>query len=356
MSDKDDKRPWSFDVSSLMVLINENEELNARLSQLSLVECLSAVPVIGLQTYIRSYDLLLEPGPFTYFSPYGCKSAPLRNMKLAMAINRGKLLQAKRFTVFRVPGTPQNKQSGIFSLIMAWTLATWILFGGLLAFTLLVPNRSWVGIASCTVITGWSIILRLVEHFNIKPEPVESENVTAKDSPDAIFIMGRNSSAFVLEGSRKSIKDWTARGLVYKSHPLGVPASVWQGCTRVGSLLVLLFIFTAIPNGTTMDQMAFIIINLLAQFNVVVVQKLSSWCYLEKLDKVVDVPVETRTHVYGELVRRFKDVEAKKNWVDVCGLLPRTDVWDEWKSAVMSDSTKDAKEVYQEVAKMHSKK
>lgn len=48
-----------------------------------------------------------------------------------------------------------------------------------------------------------------------------------------------------------------------------------------------------------------------------------------RLEKLIDKLVETRTHVYGDLIRRFKDVEEKKKWVEVSGLIPKTNVWDE---------------------------
>jgi hypothetical protein len=52
MAAKPDNQPWSFDVSSLMVLNGEGEELTYRLTQRSLMQCLALVPVVGLQNYV----------------------------------------------------------------------------------------------------------------------------------------------------------------------------------------------------------------------------------------------------------------------------------------------------------------
>ena len=86
-------KAWAFDVSALMVLIGEQEELRYRLAGRSLAECFVAAPVAGIQSYLRSYEILLDQSPTKYFSPYGCNSAPLRNMKLDNAIRQKGLLK-----------------------------------------------------------------------------------------------------------------------------------------------------------------------------------------------------------------------------------------------------------------------
>jgi hypothetical protein len=201
---------------------------------------------------------------------------------------------------------------------------------------------------------GWSILLRLVEYANVRPAPVNIMNITDSNSPDAIFIMGRDNSAFVLEGSRKDVKNWTGRGLVYSDHPLGISAGVWQTFTRLGSLLVLLFTFTVIPNGSTMDQVAFIFLNGIAQLNVIISQRLHSEACLEQLENVTDERVETRTHVYANLLRNFKDIDQKADWVAESGLLPKTHVWNEWRNQVVQDDLqKDPKVLYSEIHMRH---
>lgn len=350
MAASPDKQPWTFDVSSLMVLIGENEESNYRLSRRSLLQCISMVPVVGLQNYIRPYDLLLEPGTLNYFSPYGCKSAPLRNIRLTNAIRHNQLLRDQRYTVYRIPNktNPQSAASKAsarwYSLCLAaWVMFTWILFGGLLVFIILDPDTTWIGSATCGAFTGWSIILRLIERMNI--EPGEIPKVTDPDEHDAIYILGRSSAAFILEGTRRDIKRWTAQGLVYKSSgAFGIPPWLWQGFTRVGSLLMLLFIFSVIPNGSTMDQVAFIIQNVLAQLNVFLGQRLNSFCCLSELESVQNLHMETRTHMYAEVVRRFNTVNT--NWIEHSGLLPKTDIWDMWRAEIVEAVDCDAKDVY----------
>jgi hypothetical protein len=77
---------WSFDLSSFMVLVGEDEESNYRLMRRSIYELLSAAPVAGLQSYLRSYSTITDKVGPTYISQLGGKSAPLRNMRLANTI------------------------------------------------------------------------------------------------------------------------------------------------------------------------------------------------------------------------------------------------------------------------------
>jgi len=141
--------------------------------------------------------------------------------------------------------------------------------------------------------------------------------------------MGRNNSAFVLEGSHEDIKNWTTRGITYKSHTLGIPSSVWQEFTRLGSLLMLLFIFSSLRNRSTVDQVAFIILNGPVQLNVLIGQRLNSECYLAQLERLQNSQEQTRTHIYVNLIRRFKKIEHDKSWVDASCLLPKTEIWDQ---------------------------
>jgi hypothetical protein len=101
-----------------------------------------------------------------------------------------------------------------------------------------------------------------VEFIKIKPATIKESSVSKPEDPDAICIIGRNNSVFVLEGSHKDIKDWTSRDTL--------PAVTCQGFTPAGSFLVLLLVFSAIPNGSAMDQLAFILLDALGQINVLV--------------------------------------------------------------------------------------
>jgi hypothetical protein len=114
---------------------------------------------------------------------------------------------------------------------------------------------------------------------------------------------------------------------------------VWQGFTRLCSLMVLLFIFSAVPNRSTLDQVAFIILNVL------VGERLNNQCVLSCLDKIEDTRVETRTHVYAKLIQRFCDAETEKQWVYASEMLPKTKVWNAWKDRVVNNAD-DPKELY----------
>ena len=343
-------KDWNFNVSSLIILIGEDQELKYRLSRRSLLQCISAAPVVGLQNYIRSYELLLAPGALTYSSPYGCKTAPLRNWELENAIVRNKLLEDRKFTVYQIRSssqrTPRVQKYDI--LLSMWTVITWLYFGGVIVFTILAPETTWIGIANVTILTGWSVLIRLIEHVNIKPAPIDPSTVTDPDAPDAIVILGRNNSAFVLQGNRKDIKDWTTRGLIYENKSPAV-TNAMQTFTRLVSLLILLFIFSTVPNGHTMDQLGFIILNALAQANVLISQWLGSKRCLSKLDCCLDTPVPTRTHLYAMLITRFRDTQQKSQWVENLGLLPKTRVWDEWRDSIVAGNVHDAKQLYNEI-------
>jgi len=235
--------------------------------------------------------------------------------------------------------------------VVLWVLLTWVLFAGVLVFTILVPDTTWIGITNCAALTGWSVVLRLIEKANVKLAGIDDTKITNSEAPDAVYILGRNNSAFVLKGTRKDVKYWTTRGLRYQKATLGVPAGVWQFFTRMGSLLMLLFIFSSIPNGSTMDQVAFIILNGLAQINVLVGQRLNSACCMSELELVEKETPKTRTDIYGFLVRRFKGLEAQKAWIDASGLLPNTDEWKKWKVQALLDDGRDVNDIYEDIAK-----
>ena len=62
-----------------------------------------------------------------------------------------------------------------------WIVATWIVFAGILVFIILVPNTTWISVSTCTGFTEWSILLRLVEYFNIRPARVRRQDATDPD-------------------------------------------------------------------------------------------------------------------------------------------------------------------------------
>jgi hypothetical protein len=337
-------RNWNFDVSSLMVLIGEDTELQYRLSRRSFLQCICAAPVVGLQNYLRCYDFLFEPGTLNYQTPYGCAAAPLPSARLANAIKAKKFLEDGNFNVFSIPCRPRGPNRYDI-ILLVWCLATWFIYGGIVAFAVLAPNTTWVGIANVTLLTLWSIIVRLVEYVNMVPS--EAKDVDRTDGPDAIFMMGRDNSAFVLKGTRGDIKQWVTRGLIYKTDSSDTK-SFLQGVTRFTSLLVLLFIFSTLPNGHTMDQLSFILLNVVAQINVVFGQRLNSLSYIAQLgwDKNNSCKVRTRTEVWGKLIREFKTVHEKNGWIDAMDLLPRTEKWKTWKLEFLKDPNQDPKVLY----------
>jgi len=100
-----------------------------------------------------------------------------------------------------------------------------------------------------------------------------------------------------------------------------------------------------------MDQLAFIILNGLAQVNVLFGQILNSQLCLSNLVLVEKEEVETRTHVYGKVIRRYQDEDERRDWVKELSLLPRTGVWDEWKVAIKNDPSVYPKKLYDSINK-----
>ncbi|KAF1810034.1 hypothetical protein P152DRAFT_460848 [Eremomyces bilateralis CBS 781.70] len=202
---------------------------------------------------------------------------------------------------------------------------------------------------NCVVFAGWSIFTRVIEHFNVRPTEIEGSNVSEPDGPDAVYILGRSNSVFILEGSRRDIKTWTIAGLTYKDSVFP-SAVIWRALTRVGSFMVLLLVFTTIPNGSTTDQLAFILLNALGQVNLLLGQQLNSTCRLSELKLIERAKVQSRTEVYGMLLRRFKDVgNGVKDWLEKADLLPRTDAWKIWSRHVVEDYRIDPKVLYQSI-------
>jgi hypothetical protein len=143
----------------------------------------------------------LTPGAETYFSPYGVKSAPLRNIQLSNAIKINKLLEDGKYTVFEISTDSAhlkraNKRSR--TLLAIWTASTWILFAGLIVGICKIHRTTRVSLATCFTFTGWSILIRLIEYFNVVPSTSSNEHVNDPNALDAVFVMGRSNSAFVL--------------------------------------------------------------------------------------------------------------------------------------------------------------
>lgn len=330
---------WNFDISSFMVFLGEQEELDYRLMRRSWVECLSAAPVAGLQSYVRSTEHLLELVGQVYVSPYGGnRAAPLRNMRFSKAISELKLLRDGNCIFYRIPSSPRNPKGPILDLRkVLWTIITWIILLGL-AMTLILhrESSSWIGFANCFLFPGWSVALRTAEKCCTGLAPIQPSR---PNDHDAAVFLGRRNSCLVIEGSRADVSKWTGQGLRSKPDPISTHCQVFM---RFGSLAVLLFVFSTVPNGTFLDQITFIALNILAQVNVKVGSYLNASSTIASVELVSRTPMPTRTHVYGYLIRYF----GNGNWVDEVGLLPNSRAWRQWRKLVNTSSI-DAKELYE---------
>ncbi|KAI9822642.1 MAG: hypothetical protein M1827_000361 [Pycnora praestabilis] len=199
------------------------------------------------------------------------------------------------------------------------------------------PDIPGIGISISGSFLLWSMFLRIAEGHCIGP--VRFHSPTRPHDKDAVIFMGRRNSCFVLEGSREDVSRWTGLGLEQKEDRLAV---ILTNLMRFGSLLQLLFIFAVIPNGTTWDQVGFILFNALGQLNLLVCGRLGARRCMESLDKVSETEVGTRTHVYGELLRKFGDGK----WVETASLLPETDIWSRWRKLVLENRERDCKALY----------
>jgi hypothetical protein len=177
--------------------------------------------------------------------------------------------------------------------------------------------------------------------FNMKI--AEHKQLSSPKDPDEIVILGRRESCLVLEGTREAISKWTGQGVEPKS-------VVVEGIIRWGSFIVLLLIFILVPNGTTYDQMAWIMLNLLGQLNVKMSQWINTERSLQRLTEITPQKTETRTHVWGFLLRQFNLPRVKSNWVDHLNI-PKTEVWKIWQKKVTEEKKKDAKKLYDEIVK-----
>lgn len=160
--------------------------------------------------------------------------------------------------------------------------------------------------------------------------------------------MGRRNSCLVIEGSREDIARLTGFGLQIKQ---GTAYKIGEYASRLASWALLIFIFIAVPNGSTWDQVGFICLNLLGQLNNFLGTFLNSSRCFASLTKTLECPVATRTHVYGFMLRRFGDGP----WIDEVKLLPGTSTWRDWKQEILK-SDLDAKTVYNQCLKRKTEK
>jgi hypothetical protein len=335
---------WTFDLSSFMVLLGEDEELNYRLMRRSIYEILSAAPAAGLQSYLRSYTVITDKVGPIYISQLGSKSAPLRNLRLANTISSCNLLHDSRYSVYQIPASQDTRNNLTDVRSLLWMVATWIIAAAIMITLAILPDTSWIGIVNCAVLPGWSIALRVIESHCTY---IATNSPSQPDHPDSVIIIGRRNSCFVLEGSRRDISRWTGLGVEVKDSNY---SKFIEYFTRIITLLILVFVFISIPNGTLHDQVSFIAINLLGQANVKMGKYLNARSCLGSLSNITSTDVPSRTHVYGLLLRRFGNGE----WVDQAGLLPNTAIWKDWREQVVT-SQLDPKELYERIVYKHFK-
>jgi hypothetical protein len=347
---------WNLDVSALMVLVGEKEESRYRSMTRSLTECLSPAPVAGLQSYLHSYEWVQDGGNYTYYSPYGGKSAPLRNPKLAQTIDTCGLLADGQVSIYKVPPSSRSRALRPWTLLKRlWFLLQWAYLGGIMVLLYVGDNATWIGRANCLGFSLWSILLRLIESRLIESAQAH-KHVASKTDHDAFYILGRSASAFILEGAREDVKAWSALGLQFARRKKDATAferfCAWLMHTfsRLGSSMMLLFIFTTIPNGNTTDQIAFALLNVLGQLNVLVGREINAHCQLDNLELVEKIPVENTTSVYAVLLRRFSKDGKDTEWAEKAGLLPQTDIWDKWCEQVVQNLDEDPKQLYNRLA------
>ncbi|KAK4122102.1 hypothetical protein N657DRAFT_672737 [Parathielavia appendiculata] len=183
------------------------------------------------------------------------------------------MLEDGRYSVYRVRERAQRRAKRRVTFYKAlWVGVTWLCFLVLLAILLLSDCTTWIRVTNCVALTTWSICLRMVENLFIRPAEVARGTVIRGDSPDAVYVLGRDNSAFVLEGTRQQIKEWSTRGLRY-----GPNLDIFHGVLSL--------------RRTTMDQAAFVLLNVLGQVNLHVGRMLNSLdCLtpLERLDESKD--------------------------------------------------------------------
>jgi hypothetical protein len=354
---------WVFDFTSLMILIGEPHESKFRSCRDTLLEVLVAAPVAGIQSYLKSYEALPDSSAILYLSPYGVKRAPLRNMRLHYFISYWELLRNGKYTTYNIPDGEPN-EGAYKSLSAIWLIFTWLYFGGVVAFWRLVPfgvlpKGTWIGIANVATFTGWSIILRVIEFVMMKEHEAEEEKTRdlvpkSTSEKDGIIFLGKNNSGLVFTGSRTKIKYWTSTNrLDYREgRTMGFGNEHYQRLTLIGTILVLVLIFLTLPNGSTTDQIAFILLNLLGQFNLHLGLRLNALLCKRSFERTIQLQasVPTRTHVLGLLIRYFSGKEGvDSKWFDKVDLLPKTSIWDTWKVDVAVDRKSDPKELWEKI-------
>jgi hypothetical protein len=368
---------WLFDVTSLMILVGDAKESTFRSTRNTYLEVLVAAPVAGIQSYLKDYEALPDVNAIYYYSPYGGKSAPLRNMKLEHCIKHFRLLENGKYTVYKT--RPQAEQRDWFRnryglILSLWLVFTWVSFGGIIAFWRLapfgvLPKGTWIGIANIVTLSGWSIFVRFIEFVMISVhEKIEKDRSQERhpEEPDGVIFFGKRASGLVIDGKRADIKYWTTVNRLDYSDgaTFDFPNRLIQGQIKFGTSLVLVLVLLTLPNGSTTDQIAFILLNLLGQLNVRLGLRINAELCSKELQgeastaeaptaeaPIAEAPpatVKNRTQVYGYVIRHFNKPGLNSAWIDKVGILPQTETWDKWKKEILlpENTSTDPKELY----------
>ena len=336
---------WSFDVGAFMVLLGEDEEKQYRLMQRSIPECISAAPVAGLQSYLRSFSTFTELSKREYLAPYSRRSKQLRNLRLDRSITLRRCLKDGHFCGYRVTPNDTGKRSGrMLYLQWLWGVSTWLLVAAILGLTYVFGQMTWIGLSACAALVGWSIFIRLAESYCLKLKP--HTEVSDKEKPDAMVLLGRRNSCFLLEGNRAEIERWVDWDITFED---GLSYTILDSFVQLGSLMLLLYIFITMPNGSTYDQIAFIGINTLGQLNVWLGQQLNSLRCLAAFDDTKNRKDDAafRTNILGALIKKF----GSGKWLDDLSILPateETEVWRQWRQQV-GESKQNSKNLWNEI-------
>ena len=141
-------RSRSFDICSSMILLGNQEEIDYRLMQRCLLECVTSAPVTGLQSYMRSFSVFTEIQGPDYISPFGCKRVPLRNNRLFQCLKLGGLLKDGSCPVYRIPVHSHGRRSKfLFCCLLLWICSSWLIFGSILTAVFVSSRTTWVEIS-----------------------------------------------------------------------------------------------------------------------------------------------------------------------------------------------------------------
>ena len=230
---------WSFDIGSFMVLVGDSQETEYRLMQRCILECFTAAPVSGLQSYTRPLSTLTDVNGREYISVYGGKKAPLRNMRLSQTLATKDLLKDGRCLIYRIsPHGTERRSQRLFICLVLWILCSWMIFCCIIASVWMSKMTTWIGVSSCVSLTLLSTIIRLVENRSLEITPTQP---TAPEEPDAVIFLGRRNSCFVLEGTREDVARWTGFGLQVKPGPR---SKIGEIGIRLASLSLLVFFYS----------------------------------------------------------------------------------------------------------------